>query len=565
VRGWSRREFLSRGGAAVLGGGLALSAADLLAACGPGQQTSSAGSVAPVKGGNLIEGYAADLTAGFNPVVNTASVDLGIGSLMFDGLLTYNGAGELQPLLAGLPKVSSDSLTYTFSLRRDATWSDGKPLTSDDVLFTYNLMLDPAYKDVRSSFRGDLVAYIASLSAPDPYTVVFKLKTPFAPFLANHGWHGILPKHVLGDLAPAQLNTTSFNTAPTVVSGAFKFVEWVKGDHVTLSRNPACYRGQAYLDNFVFKPIADPQGLVSQLKNGEIDCARVSLASAFNDLRANPALNVINFPIPQTVNYWYNLARGTLGSKLFGDRAVRQALFYAVDTGGISDGVYFKVGGLPTDSVIPPESWAHSSKVTPKYTLDPVKAASLLDAAGWKKGASGVRENGGLQLKFEITTLANNPNYGGVAQALQQAWNQIGCSVTIKAVPLAQLSSAAYTSRTFDVLIISLLTGLDPDESSYWHSRNIVPGGMNISSFSDAQVDQLLDQAASTLDQSKRKQLYSQFQDILATEQPGPPLLVQGGIWAYKKSVHGWGGGQMGGYTWNGLRPYLKDVFVSRS
>jgi peptide/nickel transport system substrate-binding protein len=567
MSGWSRRQFLVQAGKAAIGAGVAFSATDLLAACAGPHRQPTAENLTPVKGGTVIEGYAADITAGFNPVVNgSSSLDVGVGSMMFDGLLTYNADGELLPLLASaIPKVSADSLTYTFSLRKDATWSDGKPLTGDDVLFTYNLMFDPGFKDVRSPFRADLQAYIASLAAPDPYTIVFKLKSPYAPFLANHGWHGILPKHVLGPLTPAALNTSPFNAAPTVVSGAFKFGEWVKGDHVTLIRNPSYYRGPAYLDNYVLRPILDPQVLLANLTSGQIDCARVTLNSAYADLKANPRLSVLTFAIPQNVNYWYNLNPSNPASRFLCDRAVRQALAYAADKSGISEGVYFKVGGVAADSVIPSSSWAYSSKVSPKYTFDKSKAAAMLDSAGWKKGATGIREKGGVQMKFEITTLANNPNYGGVAQVLQQAWNELGCAVTIKAVPLAQLTNAAYTSRAFDVLIISLLTGIDPDESSYLHSRNITPGGMNISGYSNPQVDQLLDQAVTTLDQNKRKQLYLEFQNIIATDAPTLPLVVQGGIWAYKKQVHGWGAGVMGAYAWNGLRPYFKDVFVTKS
>ena len=166
---WSRREFLVRGGQVVGSTALGLSMTSFLAACANAGQTGQSGaqSVTPVKGGTLIEGLSTDIAQTLNPVLNSNGQDLNFVSMMFDGLLSNDGAGQLIPMVAeALPKVSSDGLTYTFTLRKGVNWSDGKPLTSDDVVFTYNLMLDPAYKAVRSPYRGDLETNVASVQAP---------------------------------------------------------------------------------------------------------------------------------------------------------------------------------------------------------------------------------------------------------------------------------------------------------------------------------------------------------------------------------------------------------------
>jgi peptide/nickel transport system substrate-binding protein len=565
--GLSRRDFILTSGKVLGGGMLTLSAADLLAACanaGKSTQTNQS-NVAPVKGGTLIEGLSTDIAQVLNPVLNSNGQDLNFVSMLFDGLLSNNGNGDLIPMVAqSLPKVSSDGLTYTFNLRKDVTWSDGKPLTSDDVVFTYSLMLDPAYKAVRSAYRGDLETYVAAVQNPDPYTVVFKMKKIYAPFLALQGGHGIVPKHVLGSLSAADFNTAAYNNAPSVVNGAFTFVEWAKGDHLKLARNPKYYRGAAYLDGFVLKVLPNNATVTSQLETGDLHIARVAAYNTVAELKTKSNLSLTQFSQSTVGYYWYNLAKNNAAYKILSNKAVRQALMYAVDRQGIVDAVYFTYGAKLANSPILPESWAYNPNTTPKYTLDAAKAASMLDAEGWKKGSNGIREKDGVPMKLEITTLANNANYGGISQVLQQAWMQLGLQISIKAVPLAQLVSAGYTSRDFDVLVLGVNVNVDPDESNLWHSRNAVPGGQNIASYSNPTVDKILDDAAGELDQSKRKQLYYQLQKTIMDDLPGAPLIFQQGAWVYQNFVHQMGAGFMGPYCLYGPRPYMNQVFMTK-
>ncbi len=173
---------------------------------------------APKKGGHVIEGNFSDIRT-LNSMLSSDTASNQVIGLMFDGLLNYSKSGDLVPALAkSLPTTSSDGLTYKFTLRDDLKFSDGQPLTADDVVFTYQLAYDPKYKDVSSPRRGDLQKYIASVTAPDPKTVVITTTTVFAPFLANHALYGILPKHVLGSMDAKAINTADFNTAPSVTN-----------------------------------------------------------------------------------------------------------------------------------------------------------------------------------------------------------------------------------------------------------------------------------------------------------------------------------------------------------
>src|SRR5437868_4157057 len=231
---WSRRDFLKRAGGAAayltfLAGGV-----EFLEACagGGGTPTTTA-----KKGGHVVEGNFSDIRT-LNSMLSSDTASNQVIGLLFDGLLNYKKNGDLIPAIAAeLPKTSADGLTYTFKLRSNLKWSDGQPLTSDDVKFTYQLAYDDQYKDVSSPRRGDLSKYIKSIDTPDPLTVVITTTQVFAPFLASHGLYGILPKHVLGSLSAKAINTADFNTAPSVTSGAFKFVSWEKGQQVTMARN----------------------------------------------------------------------------------------------------------------------------------------------------------------------------------------------------------------------------------------------------------------------------------------------------------------------------------------
>src|SRR5258708_7217667 len=230
---WSRRDFLKRTGGVAAYMAFAAGGLSFLEACGGGTPSTS---LTPKKGGHVIEGNFSDIRT-LNSMLSSDTASNQVIGLMFDGLLNYSKSGDLVPALAKSYTTSTDGLTYKFTLRDNLKFSDGQPLTADDVVFTYQLAYDPKYKDVSSPRRGDLQKYIASVTAPDPKTVVITTTTVFAPFLANHALYGILPKHVLGSMDPKAINTADFNTAPSVTNGPFKFVKWDKGQQVTMARN----------------------------------------------------------------------------------------------------------------------------------------------------------------------------------------------------------------------------------------------------------------------------------------------------------------------------------------
>jgi peptide/nickel transport system substrate-binding protein len=550
---WSRRDFLKRTGGAAAYLAFMAGGAELLAACGGGTTGPTA-----KKGGHVVEGNFTDIRT-LNSMLSSDTASNQVIGLMFDGLTNFKANGDLIGALAqDVPQASSDGLSYTFKLRSNLKFSDGHALTSEDVKFTYQLAFDPQYKDFASPRRGDLQKYIASIDTPDPQTVVIKTTQVFAPFLGSHAQYGILPKHVLGSMDAKALNTADFNNGPTVTNGAFKFVKWDKGQQVTLARNDNYWNGPSYLDQWIYKVLPDSVAVTNQLKTGEIDIGPVD-PGQYDALKTTDSVQINEFPVPTFTFYAYNLDPKKAASKMFSDKAVRQALFYALNRQQIVTAVFFGHGSV-ANSVEPPTSWAYKDKPKVLYNFDKGKAESLLDGAGWAKGADGIRAKGGVKLKFTMITNAGNKQRESMLQVMQQSWKDIGVEATPSLIQFPQLVTQIVDTRTFDMFLVGFNWTVDPDESPLYHSRNTAPGGFNGAFFKNDQVDQILDQALGTLDKNKRKELYGQFQDIMSEEVPSPVLLFNHGIWAWNKRVQGT---DFGPFNQFGARPWASKVFVT--
>ncbi len=555
LEAWSRRDFLKRAGGAAAYVAFLGGAVEFLDACAGTPTTTT---TTAKKGGHVVEGNFSDVRT-MNSMLSSDTASNQVIGLMFDGLLNYKKTGDLAPALAAdLPKTSADGLTYTFKLRPNLKFSDGHPLTSDDVKFTYQLAYDPQYKDVASPRRGDLSKYIASIDTPDPLTVIIKTTQVFAPFLANHGLYGILPKHVLGSLDPKAINTADFNKGPSVTNGAFKFNSWEKGQQVKLDRNDNYWAGAPYLDQWIYKVLPDSVAVTNQLKTGEIDIGPVD-PSQFDALKTTSTVVMAEFPVPTFTFYAYQLDPSKPAGPLFQDKAVRQALLFALDRQSIVTAVFFGHGKV-ANSVEPPTSWAYKDKPQVLYSFDKGKAESLLDSAGWTKGSDGIRAKNGMKLKFTMITNAGNKQRESMLQVMQQSWHDIGVEATPSLIQFPQLVSQIVNIRTFDMFLVGFNWGADPDESPLYTSANAIAGGFNGADFKNAQVDSILNDALSTLDRNKRKQLYGQFQDIMSDQVPSPVILFNTGIYGVSTRVQGT---DFGPFNQFAQRPWNHNVWVT--
>jgi len=553
---FTRREFLKRSALAA-GGGIVLACAPTTTG-GPSPSTSAQ----PKKGGNLVEGYVGDVRASMLPLFGGPEVaGFVINNLLYDGLLNSTANGELQPVLAtSLPTLSSDQLTMTFKIKSGVKWTDGRDLTADDVVFTYRVFSAPEYKEANTTRRADFEQYMDSVTATDPSTIVFKFKKPWAPFITFHGQYGIVPKHILGTMSAKELNTAEFNIKPTVSNGMFKFVKWDKGQQVVLERNPNYHRTPTLLDTYTMKILASNTAIASALQTGEIDMGVVD-PTVVDQLKTVSSLQIADYGISAIINLFYQLDPAKPASKFFSDRRVRQALLYALDREKMAQALFFGAAA-PGNSMIPSVTWAYDPNVTPKYPFDKAKAEQLLDDAGWKKGSSGMREKDGVQLKFELMGATGSKPLENSVVSMQEQWRAIGVEATPKMVDTNTLSNVSTNTREYDAMVAQRNMPQDPDPSLTWFSGFAAPGGFNTTGYKNPEADKLIQDGAAVFDQESRKKIYSQFQNLLATDLPGAPLFVPREIVGVNKRVQGVVG-TLG--TFNRLRRTLwfKDVWVT--
>jgi peptide/nickel transport system substrate-binding protein len=518
----SRRAFLRGAGAAVGLIGLPASALELLNACSGGQTTTS--SATPARGGHVVQGIAQDAT-GLVPQFVADVASRNISNLMFEPLYREYADNAYVPIIAASqPAIGADSKTFTVKLRNDVRWSDGTPLTADDVLFTYRLMYEHAYDALNSIFRSTWLANVANVTAPDPYTIVLTTKTVYSSWHDLFYFQGILPKHVLGTLSAADLNTMPFRQAPTVTNGPFRFSRWDKGQQVVVERNPQYSRSPVYLDSYVFRVFASTTAIINALKTGEVDYGGVDFTEVAA-MQQEPSVQIVTFPGNSYYFVAFQLDPSKPGSKLFSTREVRQAFAYALDRKKLVQAVLFGYGTVH-DSVLPLTSWGYNPNVSPKYGYDPRKAEQLLDAAGWRRGSSGVREKDGAPLQFELLYPTGSATFDSIVQALQQQWKQVGIAMNLKGVNTTQVVQALTTTRDFDMAFTGIGLTADPASTftTLFSQGAVKPGGLNVAHYTNPDVDSGTAEATSTLDQKKAKPVVDRLQNILAQDLPIIPL-----------------------------------------
>jgi peptide/nickel transport system substrate-binding protein len=510
------------------------------------------------KGGTLVEGGTVD-PQGFNPLLATTGTTQIITALVFDPLLDIDTNNTLIPGLAESIPSSPDAKTYTFKLRPNLKWSDGKPLTSEDVVFTFQLIFDPNYKEFSSFLRGQAERLIASVEASDPLTVKIVTNEPNAAFLSSHGTLRVLPKHILGTLSGKDLNTADFNSAPPVASGPFKFEKWEKGQEVRLVRNESYWRGPTNIDTYVRKVLGSDDKIATQLRQGEVHIGKLP-PTELAPVQGSQDIDLTRF---QSRAYWFYATQmdpKSVAGKILSEKPVRQALRYAIDAERIKK-VAFLDQGEVSGTHLPSWNWASIKDPAVKYTFDLAKAKQLLDDAGWKVGASGIREKEGVPLALAISAATGSSEANLISQILQEQWKAVGVDAEIRQKAPQQLVADVVQKHEFDVWVANVSQNQDPDFiTQFFHSANAKPGGVNFSDYKNPRVDKLLDDARATTDEARRKEMYREAQNILLDELPFAPLVLPLDTLAVRKRVQGVT------YTLfadNGNRPWMKDVWVT--
>jgi peptide/nickel transport system substrate-binding protein len=478
----------------------------------------------PVAGGTYIEGvlgYSEKINPILAPSMVPANpVDQDLSVLVFDGLAALDETGQVSPSLATGWEVSEDGSVYEFFLRRDVVWHDGAPLTAADVAFTVQAMQDPNFQgdpNLRELWRNVTVEQL------DNYTVRFTLEEPFPSFL-QYTTIGLLPAHLLSNVASADLPSHDFSTRHPVGTGMF-MVESISPDRVMLVSNPNYWGPKPYLDRMEFWFYAEWEGLLEDYERGAIQGFH---PPTLQDLPALARIPDLQLYSAQSAGYgviYLNLRRESL--PFLQEKEVRQALLYAVDRKVLIAQV-LRGQGLVAHSPILPTIWAYDPSVR-QYGYDPERAIGLLDASGWMDSDGDlIRDKEGVELAFTLLT-SDDVSMVQMAEEVARQWRVVGVDLTIRSV---SSESAIYfiRNRNFDSALVEIeLTG-DPDPYPLWHSTQ-AENGQNFAGFANAEADVVMEEARLTADPERRLELYYRFQEIFAEEVPS--LLIYYPIYTY--------------------------------
>jgi peptide/nickel transport system substrate-binding protein len=436
--------------------------------------------------------------------------------------------GTVQGRLASRWEVSPDGRTYAFTLRPNARWSDGSPVTADDVVFTVRTVQDPQFPGalLNQSWK-DIIA-----TAVDANHVRFALPGHNAGFLANLELLNIVPAHVLAGKTMAELASASPNLNP-VGTGPFRMVANL-GDRIQLERNPYAWR-RPWLDSFIIRSFPSQAAALDALDRAQIDGLANLTPSAAAQQRANTQVTVLTTSTYQYAELLFNLKTE---EPYFQDVRVRQAVAKAIDRTAIIRDV---LGGqaVPDDSPIPRSiTWAYDSAAQqPPYDL--TAAAKLLDDAGWTM-VNGIRSKGTTTLSFGLTVSSDVPPYERVAETVARQLAQVGIVAEVRPVTTASLIHDYLNPRTFDMTLTAFDNGPDPDVYSFWHSSQAHPGGFNFAGMKkNVFIDGDLEDGRNTLDLTARAKAYATFQEDFAKEIPAIFLYSPRYVMAVNRRIHG--------------------------
>ncbi|OEU74884.1 MAG: peptide-binding protein [Desulfuromonadales bacterium C00003107] len=480
----------------------------------------------PVAGDTLIWGSIGDAST-LLPVLASDSASSDINGLVYNGLVRYDKDLRIEGDLAENWEISADDLTITFHLRRDVTWHDGAPFSAEDVLFTYQLLVDPK----TPTAYAERYRQVAKAEVLDPYTFRVTYEKPLATALISWGF-AVHPKHLLEG---TEITKSPLASHP-VGTGPFRFVEWRRGERIVLEANSDYYEGCPYLRRVVYRVIPDLTTMFLELQSGGLDYMELTplqYAMQTDTPAFRRRFNKYRYPDSSYSYLGYNLRR-----PIFQDKRVRQAMSYAIDKQELIDGVLLGLGQVATGPY-KPGSWPHNTAVS-HYPYDPKRAKALLAEAGWHDlSGDGILEKDGRPFEFTIMTNQGNDKRIKSGEIIQRRFLEVGIKVKLRVIEWAAFLKEFLEPRNFDAIIMGWSIPIDPDGYDVWHSSKTRLGELNFISYQNEEVDRLLEQGRRTLQEERRKKIYDRIQQILAEEQPYTFLYVPDVLPTVASRVHG--------------------------
>ena len=477
----------------------------------------------PEQGGVYTEGLVGSLGR-LNPLLDwNNSADRDVNRLLFSGLFRFDERGIPQPDLAQAWGMAPDGTIYNFTIRPNAVWHDGEPVTSDDVIFTIEMI-----KSAGSLYPQDIKDLWGKIEVTrlDEKTFKLTLPEPYVPFI-DYLTFGVLPKHLLEEVSPGEMELAEFNINP-VGSGPYKFDHLIvesgeiRGVVLTLSTN--YYGTSPFIEQVVFRYYPTSEAAFDAYQQGDVLSVSQITPEMLSAALEEPNLSVYTSRLPQISFVLFNLNRPEVA--FLQDAKVRRALMLGLNRPYIVN-TFLQGQAVITDGPILPGSWAYYDGIE-HFEYNPDEAINVLKSEGYIIPAEGgdVRAKEGNPLVFTMLH-PDDEVHTQIAQTIRDEWAAIGVRVDLQAVPYDELAVDFLASRDYQAALVDLNLSRtpDPDPYPFWHQAEAT-GGQNYSQWDNRPASEYLEQARVTADYTLRTRLYRNFQVVFAKELPALPLFA---------------------------------------
>ncbi|HDR7793624.1 TPA: ABC transporter substrate-binding protein [Bacillus luti] len=472
----------------------------------------------------------------FLPYFQQNGWDGNVTSVIFASLISTDKQGKPIPELAEKWDVSSDQLTYTFHLRKDLKFSDGSPLTADDVAFTLTLLHDKAYEgevDISQyavkggkEYKEGKATSIEGIQVIDPQTIKITTEKVNSQAIFVFG-NAVLSKAYYGKdyKQNTSLDYLKDLYGKPIAAGPYKFEKYIPGQEVRFVANENYYAGKPKIQNFIYK-ITSGDTKLQLFQTGEVD--HTGLGTGDEVLEQAKALEFANIQIETAPSFSYIYMNHN--KPYLKDKKVRQALIYGLDRKKYVDTAY-KGYGTVANVPIHPTSWAYTEEGVNKYEYDKEKAKKLLDEAGWKVGSDGIREKDGQKLKLSYFGPSSAKDSDLLIPIAKENYKEIGVEFNPEFMDFNTMLSKV-NKGDYDLASVSTPITSDPSETAgeYLSSANEKSLG-----YKNAKVDELIQKGIETVDIEKRKPIYKELYKELSDD---PPVILLN----YRRTITGYNG-----------------------
>lgn len=474
----------------------------------------------------------------FNPVLYSTTYDKYVADMVFGEGITDNDPTGNVINGAGSYEVSEDGKVYTIAIEESQNFSDGKPVTADDYIFTYEVLADPSYdgqSDITKygivgakEFKAGTADSISGLKKIDDKNFEVTLEAPNAPFweflstppLAKHYYGAEFTK---GDIAAIH----KLDSKP-MGAGPYKLTEYKEGQFVKFEANDGYWRGAPKIKNVIFT-VTTSENELQMITTGAVDVQMLSVNE--DNVGAVTDAGFLNLDIFPTNGYGY-MGFNPESNPILADLKVRQALAYGTNRAGIVENVYgpyAQVINVPQSRI----SWSYVEEGIEPYDYDMEKAAALLEEAGWVKGADGILEKDGKKFVINFIGTSNNPVVDTIVPVIAKDWKDLGVDLKVEYLDFPTLSDRV-KKHTVDMWFMAWGLTADPDSATETYSTG---GGNNHYSYSNPKVDELFVQARQETDQAKRKDLYAELYKELNATLPEILVYQRSDMWAINSRI----------------------------